>query len=73
MTMMNDQYSLFPEVRYWIAKVDNDCRMWECPECGKRMVGQPLGWYQFNYYKFCPYCGTALETRATDVDQEEGD
>lgn len=67
--MGDDQYSLFPEVRYWIAEVDNNCRMWKCPECGKRMVGEPLGWYQFNNYKFCPYCGTALETRAKDLEK----
>ena len=59
-TDMTDQFSLFPEQRFWIPEVDNDCRMWKCPECGKRMGGQPLEWYQFNYYRFCPYCGTKI-------------
>ena len=59
---MTDQFSLFPEQRFWIPEVDNYCRMWKCPECGKRMGGQPLEWYQFNYYRFCPYCGTRLYT-----------
>lgn len=57
-----DQMSMFPEQRFWIPEIDNGSRMWECPECGKRMGGQPLHWYQFNYYRFCPYCGTRLYT-----------
>jgi len=62
------QVSLFPEVCYWIPREDNGTRMWECPVCGKRMTGQPLGWYQYNYYKYCPYCGTRLMTKASLVD-----
>ena len=61
--MPGEQISLFPDQRFWIPEIDNDCRMWKCPECGKRMVGQPIGWYQFNYYRYCPYCGTRLYTR----------
>ena len=65
---MNGQLALFEEVQYWSPEVENDCRMWKCPVCGKRMGGQPLGWYQFNYYRFCPYCGTHLLTKPKLVD-----
>ena len=61
------QMSLFPEILFWIPEIDNGCRMWKCPVCGRRMIGQPLHWHQFNNYKFCPYCGTALETRPQDL------
>lgn len=67
-----NQLSLFEEVRYWIPQVDNDCRMWECPVCHKRMTGPPLGWYQFNYYRFCPHCGTRLRTERKYVTDENG-
>ncbi len=64
-----DQICIFPEQRFWIPAVDNDSRMWECPECGKRMFGEPLHWYQFNYYRFCPYCGMRLYTDPKLVDK----
>ena len=35
---MTDQFSLFPEQRFWIPEVDNYCRMWKCPECGKDLI-----------------------------------
>lgn len=35
---------------------DNDCRMWRCPDCGGRMIGNV--WDEgFCPYEFCPYCG----------------
>ncbi len=59
-----DQMSIFPETLYWIPEVDNACRMWKCPKCGGRMEGEPMNWNPwFNPYYFCPYCGTALETK----------
>lgn len=68
---MRDQTSLLPEIRFWIAEVDNSCRMWKCPECGGRIVGQPLHWHQFNAYNYCPYCGERLETRQKDLIKQE--
>lgn len=61
------QLSLFGDVNFWEAWIDNNCRMWRCPSCKKSMVGEPLHWYQFNYYNFCPYCGLRLYTRDKDL------
>ena len=48
----------------WIPEVDNNCRMWKCPKCSGRMIGEPMHWNpDFNPYHFCPYCGTPLETK----------
>ena len=69
---MTGQMSLLEPVLFWIPAEDNDCRMWECPVCRKRMIGPPLHWYQFNYYKFCPYCGTRLYTKREHVTDEDG-
>lgn len=56
-----EQMSFLPEVHYWIPEVDNNCRMWKCPLCGGRMVGEPMHWNpDFNPYHFCPYCGARL-------------
>lgn len=67
---MEDQTSLFEEELFWIPEEDNNCRMWKCPVCGKRMVGPALHWYQYNYYRFCPYCGTRLHTAGHLIDHE---
>lgn len=43
----------------WKYEIDTSTVMAVCPECTKRM---PIGYYDpHNYYRFCPYCGTALE------------
>lgn len=68
---MPDQLSLFPQLRYWRAETDNGCRLWACPCCGGRMVGQPLHWHQFNAYRYCPYCGERLYTRPGDLSPED--
>lgn len=62
-----EQLSLFDELEYWVPWIDNGCRMWRCPGCLKSLAGQPLNWFQFNYYNFCPYCGKRLYTREKDL------
>lgn len=53
---MTGQIELF---RYWEYEEDSGSMMAKCPECGKRM---PIyRWNYGNFYKFCPYCGQALE------------
>lgn len=43
----------------WGYEIDTATVMAVCPNCTKRM---PIGHYSpRNYYKYCPYCGTALE------------
>lgn len=69
-----DQMSLFLEARYWIPEEDNGCRMWKCPQCGGRMIGQPMNWDRnFNPYHFCPYCGERLHTKKGKVDEADRD
>jgi predicted RNA-binding Zn-ribbon protein involved in translation (DUF1610 family) len=60
-----EQTSLFEELLFWIPEVDTGCRMWKCPKCGGRMVGNSMNWESrnFNPYHFCPYCGQKLHTR----------
>ena len=52
-----EQTSLFEEILFWIPEVDTGCRMWKCPKCGGRMVGNSMNWESrnFNPYHFCPY------------------
>lgn len=48
-------FDTLPESR-WLKRVDNGCRMWECPDCGERMIGNV--WDEgFCPYEYCPYCG----------------
>lgn len=40
----------------WKKDTENGCRMWRCPDCGGRMIGNV--WDEgFCPYEFCPYCG----------------
>lgn len=53
-----EQLSLFdmPQRSRWRPEVDNGCRMWACPDCGGRMIGD--FWDEgFCPYEYCPYCG----------------
>ena len=54
---MTGQIELF---KFWEYEEDSGTMMAKCPECGKRM---PIyRWDYGNFYKFCPYCGTKVET-----------
>lgn len=48
---------------YWIKRMENGWRMWECPRCKGRIRGQFYEKDQ-NPYHFCPFCGKKLATRA---------
>lgn len=45
--------------RFWEYDIDTGTVMARCPECSRRI---PMGVYApHNPYKYCPYCGIALE------------
>ena len=58
-----------PVTGKWIPEVDNDCRMWKCPNCGGRMIGHPMnfGSRDYNPYYFCPYCGKHLQEKQYSI------
>lgn len=51
-----EQTCLFMPTSRWKPEIDNGCRMWACPDCGGRMIGNV--WDEgFCPYEYCPYCG----------------
>lgn len=41
----------------WIPELDNSCRMWKCPCCGARSIGDPWDRKRCPYF-FCYKCGS---------------
>lgn len=51
----------------WILD-DEDANSWECSECGGLLLindGTP----HYNYWHFCPYCGSKLEEQEVKWDE----
>ncbi len=47
----------------WLSVVCGGVRMWQCPDCGKRVVAFRVG-SDICPYDFCPFCLHRREARA---------
>lgn len=46
------------KINRWRVVKDTDTRMYECPDCGCRMIADPYDKAVGSRgYNFCPYCG----------------
>lgn len=52
------------EPRKGITEIDTGCPMYVCPVCEKRMIGNIYD--DKCHYRFCAYCGQALDWRDAD-------